>query len=289
VMQGCATDINASTFLMPGQAQVRRIDIEGINLASAVLSGAYDLGKSEEIQWWHGIGIAGIRGAWLLPEPADHPWLTLMLDAGNRPPELDKILYFGEKPAAEMECGYATITPAMAASFDGRPWSPKPQASAFLNTDNPRFAEAPTAVRVTRTRSDLYIAVQASDQEPSSMIADLTQRDAPLWRQESVEIWLQPEGKLPLRLVASPLGTQFDSEANDGGWDGDWEVVATKSGTGWNVLFRIPIELIGDPKRGSSLPLNIVRNRHGAGEERSAWAHGYGAQPDLQWGVLRFP
>ncbi len=279
----------ATLPLMTGQAPVRRVDIDGLNLASAHLAGTHDGVTFEELQSLAGAGLAGARGAWLLSSPSIHPILRLNLGAAQDTPTLKEVRLFGEKPVAEIACGYATITPAMAPHFEGRPWSPRPQAGAFLNTDAARFADAPTAVRVTRTRSDLYIAIEAMDHEPAAMIADLTQRDAPLWRQESVEIWLQPEGKLPLRLVASPLGAQFDSEANDAGWDGDWEVVATKSGTGWNVLFRIPIALIGDPKRGSSLPLNIVRNRHSAGEERSAWAHGYGAQPDLQWGALRFP
>jgi hypothetical protein len=289
VLAESPTETTATLPLMTGQAAVRRVDINGVNLASARLSGTHDGVTFEELQSLGDSGLAGARGAWLLASPAVYPTLKLTLGTTQAIPTLKEVRLFGEKAAAEMECDYATITPAMLPAFEGRPWSLKPPAGTFLNTDTPRFAGAPTAVRVTRTRSDLYIAVQASDHEPSAMIADLTQRDAPLWQQESVEIWLQPEGKLPLRLIASPLGTQHDSEANDGGWDGDWEVVTTKTETGWNALFRIPAGLIGDPKRGSSLPINFVRNRLGAGAERSAWAHGYGAQPDLQWGVLRFP
>ena len=289
VLTESPTETTATLPLMTGQAHVRRLDIDGANLASARLSGSHDGANFEELQTLAGSGLAGARGAWLLASPAIHPTLKLTLGAAQDIPMLKEVRLFGEKPAAEMECGYATITPAMAASFEGRPWASKPQAGAFLNMDKPCFASAPTAVRVTRTRSDLYVAIQANDHDPAAMIADLAQRDAPLWQQESVEIWLQPEGELPLRLIASPLATQYDSEANDSGWDGEWEVVATKTGTGWNALFRIPIALVGNPKRGTSLPINIVRNRHGAGEERSAWAHGYGAQPDRQWGVLRFP
>ncbi|MBL7649270.1 MAG: hypothetical protein JNK74_24090 [Candidatus Hydrogenedentes bacterium] len=289
VLTESPTETTATLPLLSGQAHARRLDIDGVNLASARLSGSHDGANFEELQTLAGSGLAGAKGAWLLSPPPVHPTLKLTLSAAQDIPMLKEVRLFGDKPAAEMECGYATITPAMAASFEGRPWALKAQAGAFLNTDRPRFASSPTAVRVTRTRSDLYIAIQANDHDPAAMIADLAQRDAPLWQQESVEIWLQPEGELPLRLVASPLGTQYDSEANDVGWDGDWEVVAAKTGTGWNALFRIPIGLVGNPKRGTSLPINIVRNRHGAGEERSAWAHGYGAQPDLQWGVLRFP
>ncbi len=48
-----------------------------------------------------------------------------------------------------------------------------------------------------------------------------------------------------------PLGVRFREED-----DGDWEVVAAKTGTGWNALFRIPIALVGAPKRGGTV--NIV-------------------------------
>lgn len=283
------TAVVATISLMTGQSQLRRVDVEGANLGSAILSGAHSNAPSEEIHAWSGPGLAGARGAWLLPTPALHPTLTVTFATKSGIPTLLDLRFFGEKPAAEMECGYATITPAMVPAFEGRPWSTRPQGGAFLQLDKPRFAEAPTAVRVTRTRDDLYVAVEASEFAPDAMIADLTTRDTPLAHQESVEVWIQPKGKLPLRLVASPLGTQFDSEAGDAGWDGEWQVVARKTATGWSALYRIPAAMIGDPARGTSLPFNIVRNRHGGGEERSAWAHGYGAQPDLQWGVLRFP
>jgi hypothetical protein len=293
------TAVTATFTLMAGQAQVRRVDIEGTNLDSAVLSGSHDNAPLEEIHAWKGAGIAGARGAWLLPAPTVHPTLKLAVTSATGTPALKEVHLFGEKPAAEIECGYATLTPAMVASFEGRPWPPVAQGVAFLVTDPvrfedmavgvPTFATTPTAFRVTRTRSDLYVAVDACEFRPDEMVADLTQRDAPLAEQESVEVWIQPAGRLPLRLVASPLGTQFDSEAGDTGWDGEWEVVTRKTETGWSVLFRIPVDLIGNPERGTSVPFNIVRNRHVGTKERSAWAWGYGAQPDLQWGVLRFP
>lgn len=288
VIEASSSGSVATLELLSGHAAIRRIDIEGTKLASVAVSGAYDGINFEEIQRWDGQGIAGVRGGQWLSAPAEHR--ALRLTAGSSPSSMVQgVRLFGEKVPAEMECGYATTVPAMRATFEGRPWSPRPQAGAFLCRDQQRFAEAPTAVRVTRTRSDLYIAVEAGEFSPDVMIADLSQRDAPLWQQESVEVWIQPEGQLPLRLIANPLGTQYDSQVNDAGWDGAWEVATLKTPLGWNVLFRIPMDLIGEMKRGSSLRLNIVRNRHGGGDERSAWAHEYGAQPDLQWGLLRFP
>lgn len=287
IMEESAAAIVATLPLLSGQAPVRRIDIEGVGLASMALAGSPDGATYEEVQRWTGNGLAGVAGAWLLSNPLEQRNLRLSIAPAGEGGLLRELRLFGEKRPAEIDCGYANIDPAMVAvAFEGRPWSTKSQGGAFLQQEKQQFAGAPTGIRVTRTRSDLYIAVEAGTAE---LVADLTQRDAPLWKQESVEIWLKPEGKLPLRLVASPLGTQYDSEANDGGWDGEWEVVTGKTATGWNALFRIPVALIGDPKRGSTLPLNVVRNHHGSDEERSAWAHAYGAQPELQWGALRFP
>jgi len=158
-----------------------------------------------------------------------------------------------------------------------------------VKEETPQFAEAPTAVWVTHTREALYVGIDASETRPDTIVADLTGRDAPLWEQESVEIWLQPRGRLPLRLIVSPRGTQYDSEAYDGGWDGEWTAAAERNEHGWSAVVRIPAELVGNLRRGESLPMNFVRNRLGVRQERSVWAHEYGAQPDLQWGSLRFP
>lgn len=286
-----ATDTIVATLpLMSGHAPVLRIDLEGLGLTSMIVSGAPDGANYEEIQRCAGKGLATAAGAWLLSSPLEQRNLRLTLARAGEGALLRELRLFGEKCPAQLDCGYANIDPPMVATaFDGRPWPTKPQGGAFLQQEKQQFAAVPTSIRVTRTRSDLYIAVEAGTAEPAALVADLTQRDAPLWTQESIEIWLMPAGRLPLRLIASPLGAQYDSEANDAGWDGEWEVVTSKSASGWNALFRIPVALIGAPKRGTNVPLNVVRNHHGSDEERSAWAHAYGAQPELQWGVLRFP
>lgn len=285
-----AQDTATATFnLMQGQAAVRRIDFESVQLDSAVLAGRFGAEPFEDIRRWTAIGQAGVRGPLLLPTPT--VFHELRLTAGSRSAHtvLRDVRLYGPKEPAVLDGVYAAQAPAMVAAFEGRPWSAHPQAGGFLRTDTAMFAAAPTAVWACRTRSDIYIGIAASDPQPDTIVADLRGRDQPLWRQESVELWLQPEGRLPLRLIVSPSGAHYDSEADDAGWDGAWEVVTRKTETGWNALFRLPVALTGDLARGASLPLNVVRNRHSVEEERSAWAHRYGAEPDLQWGELRFP
>lgn len=282
-------ETTATIDLMPGQAAVRRIDFESVRLAEVVLAGRAAGGRFETIKRWTGEGLAGVRGPLLVPGGAGHDAIRLRATSNGEQAVLRDLHLYGAKEPAELACAYAVQAPRMEAIFEGRAWPEEPAAGWFLRLEDPSFAEAPTALRACRTRSDLYIGIEASDPRPDTMVADFTQRDAPLWQQESVEIWLHPPGRLPLRLVVSPLGTQYDSEAGDGGWDGDWEAVAAKTDTGWNAVVRVPVELVGALERGRGIPFNVVRNRHSVVQERSAWAHGYGAQPDLQWGVLRFP
>jgi hypothetical protein len=284
-----ATEATATINFLPGQAAVRRMDFESVRLDAVTLAGRSGAGGFETVKQWTGKGIAGVRGPLLLPGGASLDALRVTASSSAAPAVLREVRLFGAKEPPVLDGAYAVQAPPMVAAFENRAWTAAPLAGAFLQTDTASFAEAPTAVRVCRTRDDLYVGIEASDPRPDTILADFIGRDLPLWQQESVEIWLQPEGRLPLRLVVSPLGAQYDSEADDGGWDGAWDVVAAKTETGWRAVVRIPIALAGELKRGETLPLNVVRNRHSIVQERSAWAHGYGAQPDLQWGALRFP
>lgn len=282
--------ITATLALMRGQAALRRIDFEslGVESLTAVFSKdgtAYETGP----RWTAEDTAATLRGPVRVKE--DNPAVAVRLAAtGSRVPLVMRDLRaFAEKERPVLPVHYAVQAPAMIPEFSGRAWARTHQAGGFLNTATRQFAEAPTAIWATHTREALYLGVVASESRPDAIVADLTGRDAPLWTQESVEIWIQPEGRLPYRLVFSPEGAQFDSEAYDAGWDGDWTVNAQYTDRGWAAVVRIPIALIGPVRPGDAMPLNIVRNRFGAREARSAWAHDYGVQPELQWGTLRFP
>jgi len=275
--------------LMKGQAAVRRIDFESVRLGRAALSGRVGDAPFEPVKSWTGEGLAGVRGPLLLPEGQTFEALQLVASSDSGQTILRDLHVYGAKEPAKLDCAYPVLPPTLSPTLTGRAWEQAPKAGAFLRIDTPRFAEAPTTVQVCKTRDDLYVGIQASDPRPQEIVADFTQHDAPLWQQESVEIWLQPKGRLPLRLIVSPLGTRYDSEAGDSGWDGDWEAAAARTDQGWQAIIRIPAEWLGTTPRGTTLPFNVVRNRHSVETEQSAWAQGYTPQPDVQWGELRFP
>ncbi len=283
--------VMATLDLLRGQAPVRRIDFEGLGIDTLQLDAQGAQGTYGGVQQWAGSRAQSeVRGPLLIKDPMAADGLRMTATGTRTPLVLRDVRLFAEKSAPVMNAHYAVQAPAMVPRFEGRSWSDAPQGDSFLQRGDVRgFAEAPTALRVTHTREALYFGIEASETRPDAIIADLATRDASLWEQESVELWLQRKGRAPLRLIVSPMGTQYDSEAYDGGWNGDWSAVAERNDHGWSAVVRVPTELVGPFRRGDTLLMNVVRNRLGVRQEESAWAHEYGAQPDLQWGVVRFP
>ena len=277
--------------LLDGQAPVRRIDFEGLGIHQLTLDAGRAGGALDTVARWEGNGKqAEVRGPVWIDPPIGSAALRLAATGERAPLVLRDVRVFGEKAPPVMDVHYAVQAPPMVPRFEGRSWAKMPQGHSFLLRDGaPFFAEAPTSVWVTHTREALYFGIQARETRPETIVADLTTRDAPLWKQESVELWFKRPEQAPIRLVVSPSGTQYDSEAYDGGWNGVWDAAAERSDDGWSAIVRVPMELFGSFRRGDSLEMNVVRNRMGVRKEISAWAHEYGAQPDLQWGVLRFP
>lgn len=67
-----------------------------------------------------------------------------------------------------------------------------------------------TAVKVFRSSDFLFIGFQCSD---DSIYATLSARDEPLWKEEVVEVFLDPtgEGREYLEIEVNPIGTLFDA------------------------------------------------------------------------------
>jgi len=167
-----------------------------------------------------------------------------------------------------------------------------PEASTaigFLNTSAPRFAEAPTEVRLCRSRTHLFVGIFAAASRLNTMAAQMTGRDMPLWQEESVEILLEIDQTGPFRFITNPLGAQYDSHAGDAGWDGDWLVATRREDAGWAALVSVPFSTLGvTPARAEQWRVNFRRTRFTTTQETDAWAHDYDSTHLLQYGTLTF-
>jgi hypothetical protein len=135
-----------------------------------------------------------------------------------------------------------------------------------------------TVVLVQYDDARLYVAFEAHD--PEALIGQMTQRDAQLWNDDSVQVYIDSfhDGRSGYYFMANVLGTQADGRigedgtSNDDSWDAPWSSVATRTEYGYAVEVAIPFESIKyvagpDVTWG----INFARTRRRS-LERSYWA-----------------
>jgi hypothetical protein len=101
--------------------------------------------------------------------------------------------------------------------------------------------------------------------------AELTERGAPLYQDDDVEVFLLPPGEVaPLQLAMNALGTQSDSFGNNT----PWQAAAQRGTDEWTVEVFVPYEVLGlaaPPPQGFVLPAQIGRQQKPK-SETTAWS-----------------
>jgi hypothetical protein len=161
----------------------------------------------------------------------------------------------------------------------------------------------PTAVRVGVRNGDLLVRFDGRDR---GVVATLTQRDAPLWKEDVFEVFLSPGERsgVYFEFEVNPLGALFDArvESPDGRRD-TMRVETSWNCTGfsarvrsrpdrWSAVVKIPLSrLCAEPVE--SWRGNFYRIDRGPPDEFSAWSPTGADPPDFhvpaRFGVLRIP
>src|SRR6266850_7869286 len=109
-------------------------------------------------------------------------------------------------------------------------------------------ASEQTQVRIVYTKDAIYFAVTCLDSEPEKIIATERRRDQSPEKDDSFWIILDTynDHRNAFLFATNPLGMRFDERITDEGrdinrdWDGEWEVVARRTPTGWTANIKIP-------------------------------------------------
>lgn len=173
-------------------------------------------------------------------------------------------------------------------------WHTASPTSRFVLWGRDALPEVQTRARVCFDDARVYIAVEAM--EPNldprlnmldSVRAEVTERDGRVFRDDCVEIFVQPGDADYYQFAVNSVGALYDGRAMDGAWNGDCEVAA-KRGTGsYTFELAIALESIGGKPEGT-WRMNFCRNRT-AVTESSTWSglQGEFHQP-AQFGDVRF-
>jgi hypothetical protein len=139
-------------------------------------------------------------------------------------------------------------------------------------------------VRVAWSERELRVRFEAADSNPA---ATLTQRDAPLYEEEVVEVFLEPFGDLEtyFEIEVNPLNAVLDLmlRRNRSGYlkDTRWQceglrTAVTRTVDGWSAELSIPFSsiVLEPPRAGTRWRVNFLRIDRPEHRERelSAWS-----------------
>lgn len=138
-----------------------------------------------------------------------------------------------------------------------------------------RVAEVTTQALVAWDAGALYLGVRCQEPRVGDLRATLTARDAPLWGDDSVEVFLRPpDGRTYYQFVVNPLGALYDARAQDASWDCPAVAAAQRFDDAWSCELVIPWSAVGGPPAsGDVWTGNFCRGRKAGGsEELTCWS-----------------
>jgi hypothetical protein len=181
-----------------------------------------------------------------------------------------------------LHCRRAALN-ELTADLHSTPWRDLPKV-ILRKTGTGDEPEQGTQVCVAWNDAELRVVFDAVDTDPW---ATLTDRDAPLYTEEVVEVFLDPVGDLEsyFEIEVNPLNAVLDlvlrrsrsGYVKDFGWRCDGlRTLARRTDHGWGVEMAIPFaSLIAEPPRaGSQWRVNFFRIDRPQGKDRelSAWS-----------------
>jgi hypothetical protein len=194
-------------------------------------------------------------------------------------------------------------------SLDEEAWQGAARTGFFRTTNGKQAARLRTEARLTWDQENLYFGFECEDED---IFSSYTRRDQPLYLQEAVEVFLDPDGDRRdyMEFEVSPAGVLFDAsftarrEGLKLNFNPDIQVSVKIDGTlntrndqdrGWVVEMAIPFsQMTGRGRRppapGDQWLMNMYRlDKSGQGGEASSFLPTPGDFHDLSsFGIMRF-
>ena len=165
-------------------------------------------------------------------------------------------------------------------------WGKAAKTEAFLGPKTTTPAVPSTHCWMGMDARNLYLAFRCGLEPGATPKAGAKQRDGNVWEDDSVELFIWPDGAKPsfVQFIFNSIGTGFDSKysfdvntlSNKGqtNWNPSWEARTGKVEGAWILEVAIPwstLELEPTGMRG--LRLNCCRNAIPGRDRLSSWAY----------------
>jgi hypothetical protein len=173
-----------------------------------------------------------------------------------------------------------TVVPVIDGVIQADEWDDAARVTDFIQFEPNRGdpATLKTTALVLYSDTHLYVAFEAHDPEP--LMGQMTQRDAQLWNDDSVQIYIDTfhDGRSGYFFMTNVLGTQLDGRVaedgttNDNTWDAPWDAATSETDFGYTSELAIPLSALHYTV-GADLTwgINFARSRRRT-LERSYWS-----------------
>lgn len=173
--------------------------------------------------------------------------------------------------------------PRIDGNLDDACWSAALPVKDFTLLNAGGMAKEGTIAYVVYDDVNLYVAFKCLSSKMDRIVRDAKKRDAPVWKDDSVEVFLSLSGdkKTFFHFVVNSLNTQLDAKEGPSGSDIGWNAIGWRSATssgkdGWTVEMAIPFGGmdVATPKDGMSCGFNLAREAPSSSEVGS-WSPSY--------------
>ncbi|MFO7774876.1 MAG: glycoside hydrolase family 20 zincin-like fold domain-containing protein [Candidatus Hydrogenedentota bacterium] len=251
---------------------IMRVDFETVGALEAwVEVGEPGLESLEEVERVRTTERGGVQGP-LFPRPMPK---AASLRVNVHAPAEDAVLrnprvFALKEPAVTTVRGVSSLN---AERFQTLVAEREPNAEGFVVDGERRFPRAPSQVWLLRDNEALWVYAVLHDPRMDTMLAEMEERDAPLWEQEAFEVTLRTGQRPPQRFLVNPKRARYDSEGGDETWRASWDATARLGQDRWIAMMRLPFEALGAaPRSGETWRMNFIRHRRNVRDEVSTWA-----------------
>ena len=168
-------------------------------------------------------------------------------------------------------------------------WANAAWAGNFSMRNSSETPSQPTYAAVAYDENNLYFGFKCYDIRVNELEAIEKVRDADVFRDNCVEIFMRPAGATSYwHFAANPAGVQYDSMSSGGeagdnrAWNAKWKSATSRHPDRWELEIAIPWSELGlRPNVGKAFDVNFTRFAGSFGE-MATWVpiHGSFHQPD---------
>lgn len=156
-------------------------------------------------------------------------------------------------------------------------WESAAVLPAFYDTYGRENKTRPTLCKISRTKDDIVILFECTDNSIDKLTKDVINRDGRTWEDDSVEVFLDPTGtgNSYYQFAVNCSGALYDAKDWDSSWDTYWEAKTSVGNNVWTAEMRIPLAFLGKDAINSKDTWAAHFNRFtgsGSGAELSSYS-----------------